>query len=63
MNIYLLFNSDIMNFLLKNNGVVKEGVVVYESGVAEGLILLLSFFKVFYLLVGEMQWGWAESLV
>ena len=49
MNIYLLFNSDIMNFLLKNNGVGKEGVVVYGSGGAEGLILLLSFFKVFYL--------------
>ena len=63
MNIYLLFNSDIMNFLLKNNGVGKEWVVVYGSGGAEGLILLLSFFTVFYLLVGEMRWGWAESLV
>ena len=49
MNIYLLFNSDIMNFLLKNNGVGKEGGMVYGSGGAEGLILLLSFFKVFYL--------------
>ena len=57
MNIYFLFNSDIMNFLVKNHGIRKGGGGVYGSGGAEGLILLLLFFKVFELSVGKMRWG------
>ena len=59
MNIYLLCNSDIMNFVLKTSG---GGEGIWESGGAEDLILLLFFFGVLWLLVGEMWWGWAESL-
>ena len=43
MNIYLLFNSDIVNFVLKTDGVGEGG---YGSGGAEGLILLFLFFGV-----------------
>ena len=43
MNIYLLCNSDIMNFVLKTSG---GGEGIWESGGAEDLILLLFFFGV-----------------
>ena len=42
MNIYLLFNSDIVNFVLKTDGLGRG----YEIGGAEGFILLFLFFGV-----------------
>ena len=60
MNIYLIFNSDIVNFVLKTDGGGEVGMGV---GVQKALFYYLIYFFGVLIVGGKRRFGWAESLI